>query len=109
MNRLRVAVLRILNYEHHQESNNGGAGVDDQLPSVGKMKHRPGQRPNDNDQKSEGESPWTAENIGAFAGNDMKGVLHETDEVALVLFCLRPVVPICDSNLSSHFQRGLRA
>jgi hypothetical protein len=39
----------------------------------------------------------------------MKGVLHETDEVALVLFCLRPVVPICDSNLSSHFQRGLRA
>ena len=35
-----IAVLRILHQEHHQERNNGGAGVDDQLPGVGISKER---------------------------------------------------------------------
>jgi len=30
-----IAVLRILNKKYHQKRDNGGAGVDDQLPSVG--------------------------------------------------------------------------
>src|SRR3954468_17150563 len=42
-----VAVLAVLNQEDHQESDNGGAGVDHQLPSVGIMEERAGCGPND--------------------------------------------------------------
>jgi hypothetical protein len=34
LHRFRVAVLRGLNQEHHQERDDGRAGVDDQLPGV---------------------------------------------------------------------------
>lgn len=35
----RIAVLRVLDEEHHQERYDGSAGVDDKLPSV-----RPGEK-----------------------------------------------------------------
>ena len=34
LDRQCVAVLRILNQKHHQERDDGGAGIDDQLPCV---------------------------------------------------------------------------
>jgi len=40
-----VAALSVLDEEHHKESDNSGAGVDDQLPGVGKMKCRTGRCP----------------------------------------------------------------
>ena len=42
MHRFGVAVLRVLNQEDHQESDDGGGGVDDQLPGIGEMKSRAG-------------------------------------------------------------------
>ncbi len=38
MHRFSVAVLGVLNQEHHQKRNDGSSSVDDQLPGVGKMK-----------------------------------------------------------------------
>ena len=38
MNRFGVAVLRVLDQEDHQESDDGGAGIDDELPGIGVMK-----------------------------------------------------------------------
>jgi hypothetical protein len=40
MHRFGVAVLRVLNEEDHEEGDDSGAGIDDQLLGVGKVKHR---------------------------------------------------------------------
>ena len=45
--RLGVAVLRVLDQKHHQEGDDRRAGVDDQLPSIGPTEQRPGDRPDD--------------------------------------------------------------
>ena len=83
MDRFRIAVLRILNQEHHQESDDGRAGVDDQLPRIGKMKGRAGQRPDHDDENRGGKCPGTAENDGRLPREDAEGIPHATEEVAL--------------------------
>src|SRR5438034_1109892 len=42
LNRDGVPVLRALNQEHHQKSNDGRAGVDHQLPGIAEAKVRAG-------------------------------------------------------------------
>jgi hypothetical protein len=37
LHRRAVSVLGILNQEHHQEGDNGGGCVDDQLPGIAKV------------------------------------------------------------------------
>ena len=41
----RVAVLALLDQEHHQEGDDGGTGVDDELPGVAEVEDRPAGRP----------------------------------------------------------------
>ncbi|RWW91100.1 hypothetical protein BHE74_00000325 [Ensete ventricosum] len=43
-----VTVLRVLDQEHHQERDDGGRGVDDQLPGVVVVEIRPAQAPHQN-------------------------------------------------------------
>src|ERR1051325_7070700 len=57
MQRLGVAVLRVLDQEYHQERNDRGRGIDNQLPRVGIMEHRAEHRPRDNRHESQAESP----------------------------------------------------
>ena len=40
-----VAILCALDEEDHDEGDDGRAGVDDELPSVGEMEQRPGESP----------------------------------------------------------------
>ncbi len=42
VDRLHVAVLRVLDQEHHEKRNDGGSGVDDQLPGIRVAKIRTG-------------------------------------------------------------------
>src|SRR5262249_26784182 len=56
----RVLVLRALDEEHHQEGDDGGAGVDDQLPGVGEAEQRSGPEPDDDHQHGGGEGPRAA-------------------------------------------------
>src|SRR5579871_5745711 len=42
LDRFRIAVLRVLDHEHHQESYDGGRGVDHELPGVAVAEERPG-------------------------------------------------------------------
>ena len=53
MNRLRVAVLRVLNQKNHQECDNRRRGIDHKLPSVGKTKCRTENCPGQNNRKRE--------------------------------------------------------
>ena len=107
MDGLRVAVLRILDQEHHQEGHDSCAGVDDKLPCVRIMKGRPEGCPDDDDQKGNRESGWAAQDCGALSRKNMKSVLHATEKAALiVLFCAGVVVGFNDSNLSFVFPKA---
>src|SRR5689334_11165178 len=46
-----IAILRILNQEDHQKGDNCGAGIDNQLPGVRIVEHRPGGTPNDHNRQ----------------------------------------------------------
>src|SRR5205814_432341 len=45
LGRLRIAVLGVLDEEHHQEGHDRGPGVDDELPGVRETEHRTRDRP----------------------------------------------------------------
>ena len=57
LNGFPVAVLGVLNQEHHQEGYDGCTRVNDKLPRIGKMKHRPGRGPDDDDGDCDNERP----------------------------------------------------
>ena len=79
-----IAVLRILDEEHHKKSDDGGAGVDDELPGVGKMEQRPARRPQDEDRHGEQKHIRMAHQLGRPAG---KAAEPET-EVAGIRYLL---------------------
>ncbi len=51
VHRFRVFVLGVLNQEHHEKRNDGGAGVDNELPRIAESKQRPRQTPKDDHAK----------------------------------------------------------
>jgi len=52
----RIAILGILDEEHHQERHDGRAGVDDELPGIGIAEEWAGQGPEDDDRATYDES-----------------------------------------------------
>src|SRR5688572_6766612 len=64
LNRFRVAVLRALDEEHHQEGDDGRAGVDDELPGVAEAKQGAGQRPHEHDAQRHHECRRAAGGVG---------------------------------------------
>ena len=56
-----IAILSILDQEYHQECNDCGAGIDDQLPGIGVMENRTGEGPDDDDPNCDNKSPSRAE------------------------------------------------
>ncbi len=89
MHRFGVAVLSVLDQEHHQKSDDGRGGVDDELPGIGKMKSRAGEQPNQNYQDGPGEGPRTAEQDSGVARKDAKGVPYYAEDVSLLLVFLQ--------------------
>src|SRR5262245_42510519 len=56
-----VAVLRVLDQEHHEERDDRRAGVDDELPGVREMKDGARYRPHEDDQHRQREGPRRAD------------------------------------------------
>jgi len=99
MNRFRIAVLRILDQEHHEEGDNGGAGVNDQLPRIRVMKGGAGYAPDDDYGDRRAERPRRAEGPGSSLSDDTENILNPTKEAPFVRFLpvLSVVSLICDS------------
>ena len=55
MHRFRIASLGVLNQEDHEESDDCGASVDDQLPGIREVKERAADDPNEYDKHAESE------------------------------------------------------
>jgi len=46
-----IAILGVLDQEDHQEGDDGGAGIDDELPGITEVKNRTGRRPDEDDRR----------------------------------------------------------
>src|SRR3954463_4107156 len=84
MHRLRIAVLGVLNQENHEEGNDGGAGVDDELPRVRITKGVSGCGPNHDDCDGDDERPGAAEDVRGFSRENAKGITDPAKKIALV-------------------------
>lgn len=89
MNCFGVAVLRVLNQEHHQERDNGRSSVDDQLPRIGEMKCGASYEPNKDDQHSSSKCPGAAEYDGGTTRENSERVTDDAKEITFLLVFLR--------------------
>jgi hypothetical protein len=71
-----VTVLRVLDQKHHEESDDGSASIDDELPGIGIMEVRPGDQPQRDDEQSREERPFRTDQIGGFRSKDVKAFLR---------------------------------
>src|SRR5688572_872986 len=62
----------MLNYKHHQKSDDGSAGIDDELPGIAKTKQRTRYQPYDNDHCSNYKCERRSGAMGNFPGNFFK-------------------------------------
>ena len=76
MNRFGVAVLRILNQKHHQKRNDGRGRVNNELPSVGKMKRGSGNEPDNNDKHGPRKCRGAAQHRRGAPGENTERVAH---------------------------------
>ena len=58
LHRRGIAILAVLDQEHHQEGDDGRAGIDDQLPGVGIMKQGTGGSPDQDRSNRDAEGKW---------------------------------------------------
>jgi len=72
MNGSSVAVLGVLNQKHHQESDDRGACINNELPRVGVVEVRPSQNPQNDYEQGAKECPFRSHPIGSLRGEDMK-------------------------------------
>src|SRR6185295_8573112 len=63
-----VAVLGGLGEEHHQEGDDGGGGVDGELPAVRVVEQRPADRPGDHRPERQPERPVRTDLLGRLVG-----------------------------------------
>jgi hypothetical protein len=80
MNGFSVAILRVLNQEHHQEGNDGGAGIDDELSGIGVMKSRSSRAPNNDNETGNDERPCATQNARGFTSKNAKSILNRAQK-----------------------------
>src|SRR5260370_38059136 len=76
VHRFGVAVLGVLDQEHHQERNDGRSRIDDQLPGIGKMKCWTGEKPDQDHEHGSSKGPGASEHDGGTAGENTKNGAH---------------------------------
>src|SRR6202040_2886090 len=86
VDRFGVAILGILNEKNHEESDDGSASVNDELPGIGEMKGRPRQPPQHNDENGTNKRPGRSQDRGRLAGKVTKAILRPTKNIPLPRF-----------------------
>lgn len=79
---LGIAVLRVLNKEDHEKSDNGRASINDELPGIRKMEDRTGGGPRNNDKNCEDKDPRAPQKIGGLARKNVKGIPDRAKNIA---------------------------
>src|SRR6476660_3185496 len=86
MDRFGVAVLSILNKKNHEESDDSGASVDNELPGIGEMKGRSRHPPHHNDEEGADKRPGRSQHLGRFASKATKAILRPTKNIPVPRF-----------------------
>jgi len=73
-----LAILAILDQKDHQKRDDRRAGIDDELPSIGEVKHGPRRAPDHNQKAAEDERDRMTRGAGNAIGNvaEKAGDLH---------------------------------
>ncbi len=67
-----VAVLGVLDQEHHEKRDDGGAGIDDELPGIAELEQWPGQRPEHDDRDGHTEGRRVTGGLGRDLGEPVE-------------------------------------
>lgn len=81
-----VTILRVLDEEYHQEGDNGGASIDDELPCIGEIKQRSGDTPNEHDSHCAEEYTGRTGKIGDSCRCPTKRFFHGAFSITLCLW-----------------------
>lgn len=84
-----VTILGVLNQKYHEEGDDCRGGVYDQLPSVGEMKRRAGEDPNEDDEHRPAKGPGTAKHGGRMARENSERITDNAKEIAFSLVFLK--------------------
>src|SRR5262249_31664504 len=76
LNRRAVAVLGILDQEHHQEGDDGRPRVDDELPGIAETEQRAARRPQEDDRAARDEGDRLAGCMRHMVGDAGEMLLH---------------------------------
>jgi hypothetical protein len=93
-----VAILGILNEEHHEKRYNGGARVDHELPSIREIKEWARYRPHHDDRKGESKHPGPSR----FAGSHRCKLRKHSGRWVLAIIGRLSHTPSCGVLLSSN-------
>ena len=70
--RIGIAVLGVLDEEDHEEGNDGGRGIDHQLPGIVEVEERPADRPCQDQSEGDDEGRRPAAPVGQALGESGK-------------------------------------
>src|SRR2546428_12763415 len=76
IDRFAVTVLGVLDDEHHQEGDDRGARIDDELPRIGEAVFRPERRPHDDGQHCGQKRPRRPEIVSGRPSKPPEGLSH---------------------------------
>src|SRR6478609_8617008 len=78
LHRPRISRLSILQYENHQERDDGRSRVDDELPRLGEIENRAGSRPDCDEYDRKHECRGPTRPFGRLAGKAGKEMLRSS-------------------------------
>src|SRR5437667_8281681 len=82
MDRLGIAVLGVLDQEHHEKGDDRCRRINNELPRIGEMKGGTGEDPHEDDKHSSGKGPGAAKDDGRPARENAKGVTDDTKKIS---------------------------
>lgn len=73
---VRIPILRILNEEYHEKSEDGRPGVDIELPGIRKAEDEAAHRPCNDEKNSRGKREWRAKHYARSVCTPAKYIMH---------------------------------
>ena len=81
MDRFGIAVLGVLDQEHHEKGDDRCGSINNELPCIREMKGGTGQDPHEDDKHRSGKGPGAAKDDGTPARENAKGVTYDAKKI----------------------------
>ncbi len=81
MDRFGIAVLGVLDQEHHEKGDDRCRRINNELPRIGEMKGGTGEDPHEDDKHSSGKGPGAAKDDGRTTCEEAKRIADDAKKV----------------------------